>query len=128
MNIPNSPSAEPNAPLTDRPGESSNVESLQQAVATLRNQFFGLLIVLLVLCGSFNLFMLRQLKMVRTQAVELGRAVNEYQKTSAPAMNELLSRLTDYSKTHPDFSPVLSRYIRQESNPPPILPPAIPAK
>ncbi|HOW67170.1 MAG TPA: hypothetical protein PK256_17965, partial [Verrucomicrobiota bacterium] len=93
MNIPNTPSPESNPLLVDKPNESTDIAALQRAVATLRTQFLALLIVLLILSGSFNLFMLRQLRLVRTQAVELGNVVSEYEKNSAPAMNEFLSRL-----------------------------------
>jgi predicted PurR-regulated permease PerM len=132
MNIPNS--NVPDHPPTV-PGPVLNppdVEALERAVRSLRAQFIALLVVLLVLSGSFNLFLLRQFKMVRAQVSELGQLVDEYEKKRAPYMNAFVNELRKFSKSYPDYIAVLTNYVPlTETNipaPTPAPAPALPAK
>jgi hypothetical protein len=36
--------------------------------------------------------------------------VADYQRVSAPLMNDFVVKLTEYGRTHPDFAPILAKY------------------
>jgi hypothetical protein len=74
----------------------------------------SILILVIVISGTLNIYLLRQwktvsreLKDIRPQATQL---IADYQKTSAPAMSDFLKKVTEYGRTHPDFAPVLAKY------------------
>jgi uncharacterized protein YbgA (DUF1722 family) len=111
MNIPAGNSTESTQGLPVPPLHSPDVHALQQAVRALRTQFVALLVVLLVLSGSLNLFLLRHFRLMRAQAAELSQLVNDYEKTRAPFMNSVVTGLRDYARTHPDYLVILTNYV-----------------
>jgi hypothetical protein len=100
--------------------------SLSAQFQALRSQVTAMLILLLVLSGSVNVFILRQLILLGRQSKELSLIVNDYEKTKRPIMENFTDRLRDYSKTHRDFLPILSKYYAlpepAASNPPTVKP------
>jgi hypothetical protein len=72
------------------------------------------LILVIVISGTFNIYLLRQWKTtskdlagIRPQAAQM---VADYQRVSAPLMNDFVVKLTEYGRTHPDFAPILVKY------------------
>lgn len=95
------------------PVQSGNSD-LQAQVEALQHLVNSVLILVVVLSGTLNIYFLRQwrtvskdLAGVRPQASQM---IAEYQKVSAPLMNDFVRRITDYGRTHPDFAPILAKY------------------
>jgi hypothetical protein len=107
--------SQPAASPVDQIDLRDQVESLRQLVGSL-------LVLLLVISGTLNLYLLRQvkgtgadLKNIRPQVAQM---INEYNKISGPAITKFVGQLTEFSKTHPDFAPVLNKYIRPQPGAP----------
>src|SRR5258706_688496 len=87
---------------------------LQAQLDSLRHLIISVLVLLVVVSGTFNLYLLRQVKYakmdlggVRQQANQM---IAEYKRVNEPLMQEFLRKITDYGKTHPDFAPILTKY------------------
>ncbi|MBU6399593.1 MAG: hypothetical protein KGS61_04695 [Verrucomicrobia bacterium] len=95
-------------------GELSLV-MLSRAYRRLEVQFVALLLTLVVVCGSLNLFLLRQVSLVRRDLERdrpvVENALADYVRNGEPAIRDLLTKLEAFSKTHPDFRPILARYV-----------------
>ena len=85
-------------------------KQLQEQLDSLRQVVVSLLVLAIVVSGTFTLFLLRQSKYARAEASNLRSAVNEYNQTNFPVIKDFRDRLTEYSKTHPDFAPVAQKY------------------
>jgi hypothetical protein len=86
----------------------------QDQIDSLRHLLISVLILVIVVSGTFNLYLLRQVKYakmdlggVRQQANQM---IAEYKRVNEPLMQEFLRKITDYGKTHPDFAPILTKY------------------
>ena len=100
----------------------------------LRHLVASVLVLVIIISGTFNIYLLRQWKStsrdlatIRPQAAQLAA---EYQRVSSPMINDFLKKLVEYERSHPDFAPVLARYgIRPAiaSNAPPATPISPPA-
>jgi hypothetical protein len=87
---------------------------LQAQCDALRHLITSTLILVIVISGTFNIYLLRQWKTtskdlagIRPQAAQM---VADYQRVSAPLMNDFVVKLTEYGRTHPDFAPILAKY------------------
>jgi hypothetical protein len=94
-------------PVTDSSDLREQIESLRHLVGSV-------LILLVVLSGTFTVFLLRELKNVSAQvdAIKPGATnmMAVYQKQQAPLMEEFAKRIQLYGRTHPDFAPVLTKW------------------
>jgi hypothetical protein len=86
------------------------VNQLQEQVDSLRHVVVSLLILAIVISGTFTVFLLRQYKSVRMEATSLQAAVNEYTTVNLPVISDFRDRLIEYSKTHPEFAPIAQKY------------------
>ncbi len=112
-------------PTPSQPGAND----LQAQVDGLRHLVVSLLILVIVMSGTLNIYLLRQwrsvskdLAGVRQQAAQM---MAEYQKVTGPLMTDFVKKLTEYGRTHADFAPVLAKYnIRPPgaTNAPPTAP------
>jgi hypothetical protein len=107
---------EPQSPLQPA------ANNLQAQFDTLRHLVSSILILVVVISGTLNIYLLRQwrstqkdLQVIRPQAAQM---VGEFQK-GAPLINDFLKRVSDYGLTHPDFVPILSKYGIKPGAPPP---------
>jgi hypothetical protein len=105
--------------MNDTPDLPSSVPTpepanLAQAFETLRKQFQTTLIVLIILSGAINLYLLRQFTVLRKEVAtiepQVTQLVADYQRVTVPLVNTFLKQLSDYAQTHPDFRPVLAKY------------------
>lgn len=87
---------------------------LQAQYDALRHLVVSILILVVVISGTFNIYLLRQwrattkeLAAIRPQVIQMTAV---YQKDEVPWMQEILRRLTEYGRTHPAFAPVLTKY------------------
>ena len=92
------------------PSQTDAMESLQRAYQGLRTLMDTILMILLVLTWSVNIFLLKQLSMVRNEVEERQRFIVEYEKNTVPLMSEFLTRLQGFTKTNPDFTNILHKY------------------
>jgi hypothetical protein len=100
------------SPLTR--AEEPSVTALRQECAALRKMLVASLLFLLVLSGSVNLYLLRQMISARKDLAELRPRVEqrlaEYQKNEEPAIKAFIENLRAFAAAHPDFAPVLAKY------------------
>ncbi len=120
---------EPANTPTGAPAETANAETVLMAVRSLRTQFLAILILLAVLGVSINLVLFKAFRVTHRQVQELDHIVNqnlsEFNANARPRISDFLSKIKEYSKTHPDINPMLANYSIQVSNPPaPAIPPA----
>ncbi len=87
---------------------------VQAQFDALRHLVFSILILVVVISGTLNIYLLRQwrttskdLAGIRPQATQM---IAEYQKVSGPLMNDFIKKISEYGRTHPDFAPVLTKY------------------
>jgi hypothetical protein len=92
----------------------TGANDLQEQVDALRHLVVSVLILLIVISGTFSIYLLRQWRTVsreltgyRPQATQI---IADYQKVSVPVMTDFLKRITDFGRTHPDFAPILAKY------------------
>ena len=90
-----------------------NANDLQAQYDALRHLVVSVLILVTVISGTFNIYLLRQwrttskdLAGIRPQAAQM---IAEYQKQSGP-MTDFIKKITEYGRTHPDFAPILAKY------------------
>lgn len=93
---------------------SNETSDLRAQYEGLRHLVVSVLILLLVVSGTFNIYLLRQfryagkdLETFRPYAQEI---MTSYQKGDGPAVENFLARIVDYGRTHPDFAPILKKY------------------
>jgi hypothetical protein len=100
----------------------------------LRHLVVSVLILVIVMSGTFNLYLWRQWQTTRKDLAGFRPQATQilvgYQKVRGPAMGDFVKKLAEYAQSHPDFSPVLAKYgIRPASatNAPPASPTPAPA-
>ena len=83
----------------------------------LRHLVVSVMVLLLVLSGTFNLYLWkrwrdvsRELDGIRPQAAQLAQTVANIQKAEIPAMQDFVKKITEFGRTHPDFAPILAKY------------------
>ena len=92
----------------------SGANDLQEQCDNLRHLVVSILILVIVISGTLNIYLLRQwrttskdLAAIRPQASQM---IADYQKVSAPMMNDFIKKINEYGHAHPDFAPVLAKY------------------
>ena len=115
--------------LDNKTSVQPDANDLQRQYDALRHLVVSILILVVVISGTLNIYLLRQwrstskdLAAIRPQAAQM---IAEYQKVSGPLMQDFVKKITEYGRTHPDFVPVLAKYGLKPStptNPPPATP------
>ena len=95
---------------TGTPDNGQHVESLNESLQGLRTLVHVVVMAMIILSGSLAVYLWKQTGIVRKQVAEMDKYVNEYNTQTRPKMEEFVSRLQQFSKSNPDFSPILSRY------------------
>jgi hypothetical protein len=93
---------------------------LARRLETTQRQLSNLTIVLLVVSGTFAIFLLQQVRYSRADVATLAnqsqqleqaqQMIAAYNEKSVPAMRQFVQQLGEYSKTHPDVLPILAKY------------------
>ena len=98
-----------------------DLSDLQAQYDALRHLIVSLMILVVVISGTLNIYLLRQwrstskdLTAIRPQATQM---IAEFQKVSGPLMQDFVKKIADYGRTHPDFVPVLAKYGLKPSSP-----------
>lgn len=80
----------------------------------LRNLFLGTVAALILLSLGLNLFIGKQMRMVRAQLDEfrpqVTRVATEFKERREPAIRSFLNQLQSYASVHREFQPVLEKY------------------
>jgi hypothetical protein len=91
-----------------------NTNDLQAQFDQLRQLITSVLILVIVISGTLNIYLLRQwqssrkdLAAVRPQASQM---ITDYTKVRGPAMGEFVNKLAEYARSHADFVPILAKY------------------
>jgi hypothetical protein len=99
--------------LDNKTSIQTGENDLQAQYDALRHLVTSTLILVIVISGTFNIYLLRQwrsvsreLAQMRPQAAQL---IADYQK-SGPLMDDFVNKITDYGRTHADFAPILTKY------------------
>jgi hypothetical protein len=104
-------------------------EPLPSQYDSLRQLVISILVLLLVISGTLNVFLHRQARSSRQELDALRPQVNamtaQYQRNVAPAMDEFVRKLAEFGRKNPDFMPVLNRHLSKPEAPGPA--PAAPA-
>lgn len=103
-------------------GSTTAVDALQAQVHSLRTLFSYTLIALIFLAFGVNIFIWRQMSLVRRQLDENSRIVAEYHRVTEPRVRELLGKLEVFAAANRDFQPILSKYVTPRTPPAPVAP------
>ncbi len=93
----------------DESNSTPDVNELQAQCQWLRQQVQITLILLIMVSGILTLFLQRQNKYATLDLNGVRPMIEEYSK-QAPIMDDLVKRLVDYAKTHPDFNLISKKY------------------
>lgn len=93
---------------------SSAGQTESQAYESLRKIVLATLVALLILGGSINIFLLRQMVFMRKDldAVrpQVKQLMENYQKIEEPQIKSFVNALANFGRTHPDFQTILAKY------------------
>jgi hypothetical protein len=99
--------------LDNRTSVQAVEHDLQAQFDALRHLVTSILILLIVVSGTFNIYLLRQWRTVSKELVQMrpqaAQLVQDYQK-SGPLMDDFVNKLTEYGRTHSDFAPIMGKY------------------
>src|SRR5262245_54048334 len=103
------------------PAGPSELSELRNQCESLRKLLGTLLVLVIVISGTFNIFLWRQFRTtraeLRTLRPQISQMVAEYERVSAPAITNFVKQLNDFERTHPDFTPILTKYHIKYSAP-----------
>ena len=108
-----------NQPVSSSRDEGSHVSvgGLQQQVRSLQTLMVAVLMILILLSGSINIYLLRQvgyvrkdLETMRQQEPQLTQLIADYQKTSEPLIRNFVADLQNEARKYPELNPLLVKY------------------
>jgi hypothetical protein len=113
-------------PLPPEPDPSQ----LRAEIDSLRHLVVSLLILLIVISGTLNIYLLRQWRTSQTELKLLRGMVDQYNKEDLPQITNYVAKLTEYGRTHTNFVPILQKYglNNAQTSPPPATATPPPAK
>ena len=95
------------------PLQASDNDLLAQFSA-LRHMVTSILILVIVISGTFNIYLLRQYRSVSRELAQMRpqaeQILAEYQQKSGPLMDDFVNKITEYGRTHADFAPIMAKY------------------
>jgi hypothetical protein len=89
----------------------ARLNALERAHASLRTSFHVTLVLLLILSGALFASFLREVSIARQHIHDLTLVVGEYQKNSAPVIEDFRRKLHAFTQAHPDFAPIYNKYF-----------------
>lgn len=111
----------------DTTPDSSELTELRTECAQLRKQATTTLIALIVISGTLAGFLFLQVWRTGRDTDSLREQQRRYAELAQreqPAIHNLLSKLAEYGRTHPDFKPIMAKYgIGATSSVPPVVSP-----
>jgi len=96
------------------PAVGPDPKNLQEQQEVLRKLFLSTLVAVLIMSGSLTVFLIRQVMFVRRDLEsvrpQIEQLVKNYQQIEEPQINSFINTLVNFSRTHPEFNPVLAKY------------------
>ena len=112
----------------DNTNDSGSTNNSNPEITALKNQVFVLLVALVVVTGSFAVYLYRQDSMLGKQYNQMSATMDQDKN----AIGTFVQQLVMYGQKHPEFAPVLKKYNLPTGSLPtgPNLPPSstIPGK
>ncbi len=87
-----------------------DVNELRAQCESLRQLVTSLLVLLLVVSGTLNVYMWRQFQNTKRVLNAERQMVLDYAKGQGAAIDTFIKRLQEFEKKNPDFAPVLAKY------------------
>jgi len=101
-------------PQTPAPAVEPATDDLQSQIASLRSLVNSMLVLLIIVSGTLNIFFWRQYKTSKTDLNALSQQapamIAEYNSKQGPIMDEFIKKITEYGRSHPDFAPIMTKY------------------
>lgn len=99
---------------------------LQAQLDGLRKLFLAALAAMLIMGISLNVFLLRQTAFVRrdlqTARPQVAQLTANFEKSEEPQIRSFVNALVEFSRSHPDFKPILAKYKIATDLPPAKMP------
>jgi hypothetical protein len=114
-------------------GAPSDIFELQEQCESLRHLLISVLVLIVIISGTLNIFFLRQFRSTHADVKALRPVVENYHLNTS-ALTNFAAQLVEFEKKNPDFSPIVTKYgLRHPpvtNTPPPAItpPPLAPAK
>src|SRR5262249_1363210 len=96
----------------------SVIKDLQGQVRSLRLLLIATLAILFIFSACVNFYLAHQSRLAKAQADEAEKIVAQFNSFGAPWASDFWNRLQAYSKTHPDFNPIVEKYRPYITAPP----------
>src|SRR5689334_2936004 len=87
---------------------------LREQFEALRHLVVSILVLLIVVCGTLDVYLLRQrnttrkdLKAIAPQAMNI---INTYQQGQGAWIDDFIRKVSEYGRTHTDFAPIMTKY------------------
>lgn len=91
-----------------------DADDLRLQFDALRHLVVSILILVVVMSGTFNIYLLRQWRTTTRELAEVrpqvAQMIAAYQNQEGPWFQEILKRFNEYGRTHPDFAVVLAKH------------------
>lgn len=115
--------------LESRPDQAPgpSLTDLEENLRALRRIIVASLVALIFLAYGVNFYMWRQSTLAARQLVEARKLVDDYREVKGPFIKNFINNLQGYANTHPDFQPILIRYLEPSAVRPAVLPTNSPA-
>jgi hypothetical protein len=101
--------------LEHNPPTEPQDESLSDPYDSLRQLVISILVLVIVVSATLNVFLLRQAKTSRQDLdairPQVNNMVTQYQRNLGPAIDEFIRKLQAYAKKYPDFEPILDKHL-----------------
>lgn len=117
---------ETSSPISPVP--STTQPSVQEQIDGIRTITTILLAVVVCMAGALSVYLYRQASLLNRQVTEGKRMVSEFETNTLPRFSAFVNSLQNFSKSNPDFAPILAKYPLQASAAPARAPmPAAPS-
>ncbi|MEO5804725.1 MAG: hypothetical protein ABIR24_14465 [Verrucomicrobiota bacterium] len=114
------------------PDFGSGSKEAREQYEGLRKLLLATLVAVLILSGSLNIFLLRQMAFIRkdleSARPKVSQLLASYQKNEEPEIKRFVNTLVGFARTHPDFNPILAKYKIVPETPTAIAPTGVPTK
>lgn len=102
---------------------SPDVNELKAECQWLRRQVQIILALLIVVSATLTFFLIKQVRDVNGAVTATRTAIDNYNKNEGAPTEDLVRRLAEYGRTHPDFNAIYMKYgFNQVSNASPVAP------
>jgi hypothetical protein len=95
--------------------DSVQLQELQAQSDSLHHFLVSILLVLILISGTFWIYLRRQAKTANADLqvirMQWTNAMVQFQR-SAPIMDQMAKKLQEFSRSNPDYAPILAKYIR----------------